>query len=283
MNVHTLVTKTQIMKILKQLIAIFLVLFAFSCNNSDDSNNTASPTLSVKLVDDAGDYEHVYVEVIDVKVKYDSNDFNEDDDVNGWQSVGVISPGIYDLLELTGGVSLQLVDNEEIEEGTIKQIRLILGDENSVVLEGETEPRPLNTPSAQQSGLKIMVNQEIINGFNYDFILDFDVDESIVMAGNSGNINLKPVLRASLEINSGSIYGSVSPNDIPVEVEATNGIITASTFVDASGNFEILGLPSGIYTVTVTPDDDTMLNPVVIDNVEVIVGQATNLNTIILE
>ena len=149
------------MKLLKQLIATFLILFAFSCNNSDDSINNSSPTLSIKLVDDPGDYEHVYVEVIDVKVKYDSEDFDEDDDVNGWQSVGVISPGVYDLLELTGGVSLQLVDNEEIEEGTIKQIRLILGDDNTVVLEGETEPRPLNTPSAQQSGLKIMVNQEI--------------------------------------------------------------------------------------------------------------------------
>lgn len=271
------------MKLLKQLIATFLILFAFSCNNSDDSINNSSPTLSIKLVDDPGDYEHVYVEVIDVKVKYDSEDFDEDDDVNGWQSVGVISPGVYDLLELTGGVSLQLVDDEEIEEGTIKQIRLILGDDNTVVLEGETEPRPLNTPSAQQSGLKIMVNQEIINGFNYDFILDFDVDESIVMAGNSGNINLKPVLRASLEINSGSIFGSVSPNDIPVEVEATNGIITASTFTDASGNFEIHGLLSGIYTVTITPDDDAMLNPVLIDNVEVTVGQTTNLDTIVLE
>jgi hypothetical protein len=36
-----------------------------------------------------------------------------------------------------------------------------------------------------------MVNQLILAEFNYDFILDFD--ESIVTAGNSGNINLKPV------------------------------------------------------------------------------------------
>ena len=71
------------MKLLKQLIATFLILFAFSCNNSDDSINNSSPTLSIKLVDDPGDYEHVYVEVIDVKVKYDSEDFDEDDDVNG--------------------------------------------------------------------------------------------------------------------------------------------------------------------------------------------------------
>lgn len=270
------------MKVLKHFTVAFLVLLTFSCNNSDDSTNSASPTLSIRLVDDAGDYEHVYVEVLDVMVKYDSDDFNEDDD-NGWQSVGIISPGVYDLLELTGGVSLQLVDNEEIEEGTIKQIRLILGDDNSVVLEGEMEPRPLNTPSAQQSGLKIMVDQEIISGFNYDFVLDFDVDESIVMAGNSGNINLKPVMRASLEINSGTIAGNVLPNDISVEVEVTNGDITASTFTDTSGYFEIVGLPEGFYIVTITPDDDAMLDPVVVDDVEVTVGQITNLGTVTLE
>lgn len=271
------------MKILKHFILAFLILFTFSCNNSDDSRNSSSPKLSIKLVDDAGDYEHVYVEVLDVMVKYNNDGFNENDDENGWQSIGIISPGVYDLLELTGGVSLQLVDNEEIEEGTIKQIRLILGDDNSVVLEGEAEPRPLNTPSAQQSGLKIMVDQEVVNGFNYDFILDFDVDESIVMAGNSGNINLKPVLRASLEVNSGNIIGNVLPTGIAVEIEATNGTVTASTFTDVSGNFEIVGLPAGFYTVTITPDDDTMLVPVVIENVEVTVGQTTNLNTILLE
>ncbi|WP_370000959.1 DUF4382 domain-containing protein [Winogradskyella sp.] len=271
------------MNFLKKIITILAIVFAFSCNNSDDTKSSEAASLSIKLVDEPGDYEHVYVEVVDVRVKYDSDDFDEDDDENGWQSIGIINPGTYDLLELTAGVSLQLVEDEEIETGTIKQIRLILGNNNSVVLEGETEPRPLNTPSAQQSGLKIMVNQEIVGGFNYDFILDFDADESIVMAGNSGNINLKPVLRASLEVNSGAIAGNILPADIAVEVEATNGAITASTLTNDLGDFEIVGLPEGIYTVTITPDDDSMLNTVIINDVEVVIGQTTTIDPVILE
>lgn len=268
------------MKYLKQTLLLLIATFTFSCNNSDESSNDGTARLSVKLVDEPGDYEHVFVEVVDVMVKYDGE---SDDDENGWQSIGIINPGVYDLLELTGGVSLELVDNEEIEAGLLKQIRLVLGDDNSVVLEGETEPRHLNTPSAQQSGLKIMVNQEIVAGLNYDFILDFDADESIVMAGNSGNINLKPVLRASLEVNSGSLSGTVLPADVVVAVEATNGIETASTLTDDSGNFQILGLSPGVYTVTITPDNDSMLNAVIIEDVEIVIGETTNLGTITLE
>lgn len=51
-----------------------------------------------------------------------------------------------------------------------------------------------------------MINQTILAGFNYDFILDIDDDDdAIVRAGNSGNINLKPVLRARLEVNTGTL------------------------------------------------------------------------------
>lgn len=274
------------MKFLKHMTSIILLLLVLSCGDSDSSNNTEMAKMSVKLVDEPGDYQNVYIEIIDVKVKYENDNSNDDDDDDeGWGSIGVIEPGIYDLLELTGGVSLQLVDNEEIETGTIKQIRLILGDANSVVLEGETEARPLNTPSAQQSGLKVMINQPILAGFNYDFILDFDVDESIVMAGNSGNINLKPVLRASLEVNSGTLAGMVTNTDVAVEVSVDNGQgITASTFIDADGNFEIPGLPAGIYSVIVTPDPDAIpqYQVIIIENVEISVGSVNTLEAITL-
>jgi hypothetical protein len=274
------------MKFLKQIVVILIVVVTFSCNKSDDSKNEGSATLSVKLVDGPGDYENVFIEIIDVMVKYQNDtDDSTDDDDSGWESIGIINPGIYDLLELTGGVSLALVDNEEIETGTIKQIRLLLGDENSVVLEGEEEARPLNTPSAQQSGLKVMINQDIIAGFNYDFILDFDVDESIVIAGNSGNINLKPVLRASLEINSGTLSGTITNATTAIEVAVDNGEgVFASTMVDDSGSFEIPGLPAGVYTVIVTPNPNVLLlyQSIIIENVEITIGSVTTLDTITL-
>ena len=284
-----------IMRYLKNLkfplLLSLVLLMTWACSNSDNADKA---NISVSLVDEPGDYENVFVEVLDVLVKYEGSEDDEadedmdqdgdiDTDDNGWQSLGIINPGVYDLLELTGGISLQLVDNVEIETGVIKQIRLVLGENNSVVLEGESEARPLNTPSGQQSGLKIMVNQTIEAGFNYNFILDFDADASVVMAGSSENINLKPVLRASLEVNSGSLSGTVLPLDVAVEVTASNTEVTASTMTNDLGEFEILGLPTGVYTITITPDADSALTAVTIENVEITAGEITILETITLE
>jgi hypothetical protein len=274
------------MKTLRTLTSVLIVILFLGCdtNESKSSTHTANPTLSVTLVDAPGDYAHVYVDIVDVMVKYDSDaEENEDDDENGWISLDIIEPGIYDLLELTGGVNLPLVENEEIEPGIIKQIRLVLGNSNSIVFNGETEERPLTTPSAQQSGLKVFVNQQVLPGFNYNFILDFDADDSIVIAGNSGNIILKPVLRANLEINSGIIQGNVLPLDVMVGIEVSNDEVSASTMTDDFGNFEISGLPEGIYTVTLTPDENSLFEPVIINDVEVTAGNITDLGTIQFE
>ena len=49
----------------------------------------------------------------------------DDDDDSGWQTLDMANEGVYDLLELTGGVDVTLVDNVEIEAGTLKQVRLV--------------------------------------------------------------------------------------------------------------------------------------------------------------
>lgn len=273
------------MKYFKQFCLALSIIFLAGCNESDTASTQGKASLSVTLVDAPGAYEHVYVEIIDVMLKYENNSDEEDNDGDdsGWVSLSVIEPGIYDLLELTGGINLPLVENEEIDAGLIKQIRLVLGNSNSVVFEDETEERPLNTPSAQQSGLKVFVNQEVLAGFNYNFILDFDAHESIVVAGNSGNINLRPVLRANLEVNSGILQGNVLPADVEVSIEASNASLTAATITDEFGNFEINGLPAGLYTVTLTPDEDSSFDTVVLTDIEITVGNTTVLETITFE
>lgn len=263
-----------------QLLILSIIAVAFTgCNDDSDSNSNldGNSTISVKLMDAPGDYDHVYIDVVDVMVKV--NDASNDD--SGWQSLNAINPGVYDLLELTGGVNVLLVDDFEVLSGTLNQIRLILGENNTVVIDGETFP--LTTPSAQQSGLKIQVNETLLPNIAYTFLLDFDVDESIVNAGNSGNIILKPVIRASVEATTGTISGNVLPLNTQVEVTATNGISTISAYTNVDGNFLLVGLNPGIYTVTVTPDVLSGLTPVVIENVEVTAESNTNLGATILE
>lgn len=247
-----------------------------SCNDDDNDQQTAmgNAQMKVRMTDAPGDYDAVFIEVVDVKIKAD-NDTDED----GWASIGNITPGVYNLLDLTGGISVVLADNT-VPAGFLGQIRLILGENNSVVIDGVSHP--LNTPSAQQSGLKLQINQTLLPGVAYDFLIDFDVDQSIVVAGNSGNINLHPVLRVSTQEASGTIEGTVTNAGLQAvaSVSVNGQIVSAHT--NAEGRFVLHGIPAGTYVVTITPDLLAGLSVSVVQNVAVTVGQSVNIGPITL-
>jgi Domain of unknown function (DUF4382) len=191
-------------------------------------------------------------------------------------------PGVYNLLALTNGKDTLLAD-ATIPAGNISQIRLILG-ENNFVVTGTGYKIPLKTPSAQQSGLKVQIHQEVAGGILYRLTLDFDVARSVVFAGNSGQVLLKPVLRIiSFVPSGGNIEGVVVPDSVSTYVFAMQGTDTiASTSTDVTnGNFLIKDIPAGNYIVSIVPSDTTY-KPVLI-NSSVSLGQITLLDTVKLE
>ncbi|WP_240642443.1 DUF4382 domain-containing protein [Nonlabens xiamenensis] len=251
--------------LMKFLACVMLLGFTFSC--SDDDNSAEPARMSVRLVDMPGDYENVFIDVQDVVVKYEG----EDDET----VIGPVNTGIYDVLELTGGASVLLVD-DELPAGRISQIRLILGENNSVVIDGQSYD--LDTPSAQQSGLKLNLNEDLEGGIFYEFVLDFDADKSIVERGN-GTYSLQPVIRAELVAETGAIAGSITPITAQTMVTATDGVTDITTFADDAGNYVLSGVPDGTYTVTITPDPASGLQTVTILDVDVVSGQITDLGS----
>lgn len=251
------------LKTLRLFLMSFLMLSIFGCSDSQSSKISAeAPTISVKLVDAPGDYDAVNVEVVDVMIKMD----DDSDSESGWMSLNA-EAGPVNLLDFTGGISKVLVDRFPIPAGTLSQMRLVLGDGNTIVIRNaadEPETFDLKPPSAQQSGLKLKVNTTIEEGFTYDFVLDFDVEKSIVMAGNSDNIILKPVLNVSAEVSSGIIEGTVEPTDVPSMVsvlvddmgtEDTSDDFVISANTGDTGAFALWGVPAGTYDVVATPLD----------------------------
>jgi uncharacterized protein DUF4382 len=264
------------LKSFKLIFSSFLLIFFFSCNNDSKSNLDSMSKISISLVDNPGDFDNVFIEIVDIMIKVN----DESDDENGWQSQGATNQ-IVDLLELTGGESILLVDALELPSGMLNQIRLVLGDENTIVIDGETFP--LRTPSAQQSGLKLKVDHELESGFTYNLLLDFDVDKSIVITGNSGNINLKPVIRASTFYASGKIQGAVNPFDFQVmaSVIVDGGIISA--YANDSGVFVLNGVPAGTYDVLIIPDPTSNYAETTVTGVEVVNGEITDIGIIELQ
>ena len=253
-----------------------MVFMASSCTDQDGISS-GHAQLNVLLVDAPADYEEVWVEVLAVEVL--PNDRKEDEG-SAWISIPYQPEGDnrkVNLLSLVGDQVL-FVGSKEVPAGKLGQIRLILGDDNYLVKNGVRHD--LTTPSAQQSGLKLKVNKELQAGIQYDMMLDFDADRSIVKAGNSGKYILKPVIRVITEA-SASIRGKVLPvlaNDPGILVYGIIGQDTVSTFTDANGVFMLRGLNDGTYKVSILPKAPYEVK--VIDSVPTEKGKVTDLGEI---
>jgi hypothetical protein len=187
-----------------------------------------------------------------------------------------VKAGIINLLNFSNGVDT-LITTGTLEIATVEQIRLILGTNNSVVI--NNVKYPLSTPSADQTGLKLQVHQTLQAGIYYAVLLDFDANESIVLEGN-GTYKLKPVIRTIEAALNGSIRGKISPIGILASVTATSGDLSYSSNVNASGDFMLMGLPAGTYSVTVTPA--LPLLPVIKSSILVTTGVTTSIGVIAL-
>ncbi len=259
-----------------------LMLLMFNCNNEESSNNDTA-RVQLKLVDEPGDYLEVNIEIVDIQYKSSEGE-------GGWESFAPEGgyPINVDITELIAGNSLLLTD-EVVPVGILKQVRLVLSDNNTLKIEGEEGLIPLNTPSAQQSGLKLNLNEELEAGFVYTFVLDWNVQKSIVKAGNSGKYNLKPVIKVNAEISSGSIEGKITEiidnietpieNEI-VQVYSIDDVLIKDTLTDADGDFMIQGLEAGNYILKVSK---TGYKEYVSEEVTVAVGNIESIGTIILE
>ena len=239
------------------------------CQSDDVGSGPAR--MAVRLTDAPGPYEAVNVDIREVLV-HTAADASEED--GGWTSLDVMNAGVYNLLDFSNGVDTLLAEGTELPAGTISQIRLVLGDNNSVVVDGET--RPLKTPSAQQSGLKLKVNASLTPGITYEVLLDFDAARSVVEAGNSGNFNLKPVIRTIVEAQSGAIAGQVMTDGTLPAVLATNGVDTLGAIPQADGAFLIRGAAPGTYEVIFDHPEATLVR----EDVEVKLGEVSQLGAI---
>jgi len=234
-----------------------------SCTETNklDSGQTQIQFL---LTDAPGDYQQVNIDIVAVKVII--NDSLIELETN---------QGIYNILDFVNGKDTVLVE-DEIPSGYISQIRLILGENNTVM--DDSILHDMKTPSAQQSGLKLNVHEEFLPGESYSYVIDFEANRSVIKKGN-GTYSLKPVIRVFTEAVTGSLQGVVKPVEARPEILAIHGDDTASTNADTvTGNFMIRGLSEGSYTVEFHPLEgyqDTTLA-----DIQIVPGMVTEFDTI---
>jgi len=183
------------------------------------------------------------------------------DTASGWVDIPLANPQRVDLLTLTNGVLFPLGE-APLPAGKYQQMRLVLADNtqanpmaNSVKPTGGNET-PLDTPSAQQSGLKLNMNVDVPAGQVVDAVLDFDACKSVVKRGNSGKYNLKPVIAVIPVVNSGGqrVEGWVDPamvgTNTLVSVQS-QGVPVKTSIPDSSGRFALFPVPVGSYDLVI--------------------------------
>ena len=249
---------------------IMLTALITSCNKETANPATSGAyPYSVRMTDAPALYDQVNIDVQGVVVTGSDG-----------QTVSLNThQGIYNLLDFTNGNETTIASGT-LADANVEQVRLILGSNNSVVVNGVSYP--LSTPSAEQSGLKLQVHQTLEAGTSSSVLLDFDASKSIVAEGN-GTFTLKPVIRSVDASISGSVSGSISPSSTIALVTATS-ISTNATFNSFSrgtGHFMIMGVPSGEYTVTITPLFPLNLSAVTENNIKVTAGSTTDIGTVI--
>jgi hypothetical protein len=256
----TIKLKMTTMKTIKIFFAIALIAMAVSsCKKSGTS------TMTMRMTDGPGDFTAVYIDLQSVVVTGPGGDVTLN-----------THAGVYNLLNFADGVDT-IIATGGITAGTISQIRLVLGPNNSVVVGGVSYP--LSTPSAQQSGLKLQVHQTFQAGVAYEMLLDFDANQSIVVQGN-GSYQLKPVIRVVDNAISGAIQGSIAPIGTLAVITASSNGVAYSSYAQADGGFMIKGLPAGTYSVSIA--SSLTVTPVVVNNIVVSTGVTAEMGTVTL-
>lgn len=154
-------------------------------------NGPTTKSLAIRMTDSSGgkagnevDFQGLEIDLQQIRIKTDG------DSSNSWFDLET-NAGIYDL------VTLQFGEDSLVASGTflgdsVKEIRMILGDMNKILVDSVWYE--LSIPSGSQSGLKVKLNPAIYIEALDSLVLDFDSNASVRQQGN-GNYKLQPVIR----------------------------------------------------------------------------------------
>lgn len=207
-------------------VVVTLALLQLQGCGGGGGSSAATGTLKLAITDKQSDnFAHVVISVKEVRVVPAGLENAADNDPALPVVVQFSVPRVIDVMQLQ--FVQQALGDVVLPAGSYSQVRLILeanpngqGQDpvNYLVLNTDlTTKIPLTTPSAQQSGLKVLGPITVKRGQINAVAIDFDPNTAIVARGN-GAYNLKPtgirlVQMATVLGQYGSLAGTVTAFD----------------------------------------------------------------------
>ena len=224
--------------------SLFTLLF-LGCDGAGDGDVTSGTgTFKIEVFDSPppDSVENIFITLKEVSVHKAGG---------GWDTLS--QPEVtLDFLELINGVTASLVD-EPLESGDYTQMRLVVADSNTVVINGESYP--LKIPSGEQTGIKLNLNFTVLDDEIIEVMVDFDASKSITWT--PGNYKLSPVFKVFKKVLSGTVAGSVNDSSgtslVNAVVTATGSSDDVSTVTDSTGAYKLI-LPEDSYSIEASAD-----------------------------
>ena len=287
-------------------------LFIIGCNTNDSNIPPNKARINIQLTDSPFPVQLISSTIVTID-KVEIRKIMESDTSQTESEFILLNDDEMDinLLELTNGIT-QLIATTDLDPGYYDMIRLHVVDASVELNDGTVFD--LKVPSGSTSGIKIKIKPaiQLTEGQTSDVLLDFDVNRSFVVKGKIGKhingFNFKPVIRAVYMGAAGRIEGTVTDTTgvalenamvsvwMPDEYfneeqddeneedksamdkdydDYKSGFQTVSTFTDIDGNYKLIGLPEGMYSVMCEMEgfkNDT------INDISVTAGNSTTVN-----
>ncbi|MEA4918370.1 DUF4382 domain-containing protein [Proteiniphilum sp.] len=266
-------------KLFRYILFIVPLYFLWQACDGDDPSVNAS-RLRLKLTDATSlVLKEFHVDIKEISVFLVDTVSNEGE----WKTLE-FSGKSYDILKLTNGKTVQLVD-QYVPAGTkLQQVKLLFGDDNRMVT-NTNNVISLHIPTELQGGIVIdVIGMEM--RLNTISSMIIDLNAAFSFRELNGTYFLYPEARAFPETYGGKLKGQVAPIEASPSVAIVHEKDTfytfpvRETFEAKTAMFQFIGLKAGEWEIHVFAHPESKFKDTVfVSNVEE--GKTTDITSII--
>lgn len=252
---------------MRKLFYIFIsMLLLVSCNNQEGD---PTPILRVYIEDSPADYKSVAIVIANLEIF----------DGTKWIELFHSSSPIQ-ILNYTGGVSLELA-NQVIDHGQYSKLRFTFATNGNTLTTTGGELIDLTTDDASRV-VELPISLEVGSGI-HTLMCDMDVAASVDPAEKV----FAPVVSVIDLATAGAVSGITATADgkaiaqrMFVEVVSKDGSVHKSAYTNPSTGALFVRLYEGDYSITITPNEESIYEGRVIEDVTVAKSEATMLGVV---
>ncbi|MDP5082039.1 MAG: DUF4382 domain-containing protein [Winogradskyella sp.] len=175
------------------LISLLVIVLFTSCSREEDTSPIENSLVNVKFVGTQTQLSRFNLEILEVQLRV----LEDETDPNAWISLNTMNTGIHDLTDFTGNHVITLVDFEHVPSEFIYNIKLVFGDENTVVKNGLEYS--VDMESEYDNASVNVLGKQLVENKLYEFTIELNIDESIRFSSQN-EVKLNPKMNTLMRL-----------------------------------------------------------------------------------